>query len=148
MANEPTQRVLGKRLVLAINRMCVELSGGLGASRSNLRPGQALGFVEGVYYNEVFGQRLYRDQYEQAAAYLFHIVKTHPFLDGNKRTGLCCALTLLEWNGMEIRPLPEDPVFEHVMGIAAGPNDAGKMIPEIAAWLRAITTFAPPAAVD
>lgn len=139
MVIAPTQRVLGKRLVLAVNRMCVELTGGLGASRSNLRPGQSLGFVEGIFYNEMFGQQLYVDLHAQAAAYLFHIVKTHPFIDGNKRTGLCCALTLLEWNGQVVQPLEEETVFEHVMGIAAGPNDAGKMIPEIAQWLRALT---------
>ncbi len=139
MSSAPTHRVLGKRLVLAVNRMCVHITGGLGASRSNLRPGQSLGFVEGIYYNEVFGQRLYDDIYHQAAAYLFHIVKTHPFIDGNKRTGLCCALTLLEFNGIVVGPLDEDHVFDHVMEIAAGPNDAGKVVPETAAWLRALT---------
>lgn len=40
-----------------------------------------------------------------AAAYLFHVVKNHPFVDGNKRTGLAVALTFLEVNGvLIIRP--------------------------------------------
>lgn len=30
-----------------------------------------------------------------AAAYLFHIVKNHPFVDGNKRTGLLAAIVFL-----------------------------------------------------
>ena len=139
MSSQPTQRVLGKRLVLAINRMCVELSGGLSASRSNLRPGQSLGFIEGIYYNEIFGQRLYSDIYEQAAAYLFHVVKTHPFIYGNKRTGLCCALTVMEFNGIVMAPLGEDHVFDHVMGIAAGPNNATLVVAETAQWLRGLT---------
>ncbi len=37
-----------------------------------------------------------------AAAYLFHVVKNHPFVDGNKRTGLAVALTFLEVNGVLI----------------------------------------------
>lgn len=37
-----------------------------------------------------------------AAAYLFHIVKNHPFVDGNKRTGAVAALLFLKLNGIEI----------------------------------------------
>ncbi|MBI3855807.1 MAG: Fic family protein, partial [Planctomycetes bacterium] len=31
------------------------------------------------------GQYFHTDLYEMAAAYLFHLVKNHPFVDGNKR---------------------------------------------------------------
>ncbi len=35
-----------------------------------------------------FGEQyLHADVFEMAAAYLFHIVRNHPFVDGNKRTG-------------------------------------------------------------
>ncbi len=37
-----------------------------------------------------------------AAAYLFHIVSNHPFLDGNKRAGLLAALVFLDLNGIAI----------------------------------------------
>ena len=33
------------------------------------------------------GRHAHTDLFEQAAAYLFHIVSNHPFIDGNKRTG-------------------------------------------------------------
>ena len=33
------------------------------------------------------GEFLHEDLFEKAAAYLFHIVQNHPFMDGNKRTG-------------------------------------------------------------
>jgi len=45
------------------------------------------------------GQFLHVDLFEMAAAYLFHIVQNHPFLDGNKRVGLEAALLFLEING-------------------------------------------------
>lgn len=38
----------------------------------------------------------------QAAAYLFHIVKNHPFVDGNKRLGVSCCLVFLNINGYEL----------------------------------------------
>lgn len=31
------------------------------------------------------GEFLHRDLFEMAAAYLYHIVQNHPFIDGNKR---------------------------------------------------------------
>ena len=46
----------------------------------------------------MFGQYLYKDIFEMAAAYFFHIIKNHPFVDGNKRTGLVVAITFLERN--------------------------------------------------
>lgn len=33
------------------------------------------------------GEFLHADLFQMAAAYLFHIAKNHPFVDGNKRTG-------------------------------------------------------------
>lgn len=44
------------------------------------------------------GEYLHADLFLMAAAYLFHIVINHPFLDANKRTGLVAALTFLRLN--------------------------------------------------
>lgn len=35
------------------------------------------------------------------AVYFFHIIKNHPFVDGNKRTALLTALTFIDRNGFE-----------------------------------------------
>ena len=40
--------------------------------------------------------------FAMAAAYLFHIVQNHAFVDGNKRTGLLAALVFLDLNGISI----------------------------------------------
>ncbi|MFZ5642582.1 MAG: type II toxin-antitoxin system death-on-curing family toxin [Bacillota bacterium] len=48
------------------------------------------------------GVYLHNDLFEMAAAYLYHICKNHPFIDGNKRTGLACSLVFLELNGITI----------------------------------------------
>jgi death on curing protein len=47
------------------------------------------------------GNYLHTDIYEMAAAYLFHIVRDHPFIDGNKRTGAVAAVVFLMLNGIE-----------------------------------------------
>jgi len=49
------------------------------------------------------GEFLHKDIFEAAAAYAFHICNNHPFVDGNKRTALACALVFLELNAIEIR---------------------------------------------
>lgn len=46
----------------------------------------------------MFGEYLHPTIFEKAAAYLFHIVCNHPFVDGNKRTGTIIALTFLRAN--------------------------------------------------
>ena len=40
--------------------------------------------------------------FEMAAAYAFHLVQNHPFVDGNKRTAFAAALTFLELNGYPV----------------------------------------------
>ena len=38
-----------------------------------------------------------------AGAYLFHIVKNHPFVDGNKRVGAVAAFIFLRLNGYDLK---------------------------------------------
>ena len=45
------------------------------------------------------GQYLHADIEDMAAAYLFHLVENHPFVDGNKRTGAMAAVIFLGMNG-------------------------------------------------
>ena len=63
------------------------------------------------------GQFLHADLYEMAAAYLFHIVSNHPFVDGNKRVGLEAALIFLELNGLSVETTDEELV-ELVLQVA------------------------------
>lgn len=68
------------------------------------------------------GSFLYVDLFEMAAAYLFHIVRNHPFVDGNKRTGAVAALIFLSLNDIEIEA-DEDSFEKMVLTVAAGQAD-------------------------
>jgi len=48
------------------------------------------------------GHYLHEDLFSMAAAYLFHIVQNHPFIDGNKRVGAAAAVVFLMINGVEL----------------------------------------------
>lgn len=57
--------------------------------------------------------------HEMAAAYLYHLARNHPFVDGNKRTALVCSLVFLGLNGERLQASPDD-LFQLVDGVAAG----------------------------
>ena len=65
------------------------------------------------------GQLLHETVFDQAAAYAFHICQNHPFIDGNKRTALACALVFLDLNGIELED-PRGELYSLMMGIASG----------------------------
>jgi death on curing protein len=65
------------------------------------------------------GQFLHESLFMMAAAYLFHLVKNHPFVDGNKRIGLATALAFLDTNGVVIDRGTE-ALFETTMAVAEG----------------------------
>ena len=47
------------------------------------------------------GEYLHPTILEMAAAYLYHLVENHPFVDGNKRVGAMAALIFLDLNGYD-----------------------------------------------
>jgi len=57
-----------------------------------------------------------------AAAYTFGIVKNHPFVDGNKRTGFVAGILFLERNGYSFSA-PQDDAAAAVLDLAAGVID-------------------------
>jgi len=65
------------------------------------------------------GEYLHHDLFEMASAYLFHLVRNHPFIDGNKRVGLEAALVFLEINGITVNATDDDFV-ELVLQTARG----------------------------
>lgn len=54
---------------------------------------------------------------EMAAAYLFHLVRNHPFLGGNTRVGLMATLVFLGLNGLRLRADPR-ALGDLVLGVA------------------------------
>lgn len=71
------------------------------------------------------------DIVELATAYTSGIIRSHPFLDGNKRTGFLVGVLFLELNGYRLTASEEDAT-QAVLGLAAGRLDESAF----AAWLR------------
>ena len=91
----------------------IEHYGGTGGTRDiNL-----LSSAVAMPYASFSGDFLHRDIYEMAAAYAFHICQNHPFMDGNKRTGLATALVFLALNGIELDD-PKEELYELMMDVS------------------------------
>ncbi len=114
--------------ILRLHRSLIEHYGGADGIRDIGLLHSAISMPQASYG----GEYLHRDIFEMAAAYLFHIVQNHPFLDGNKRTGAASAIVFLALNDIEIEN-DEQGVVDLTLAVATG--QAGKA--EIAQFFRA-----------
>ena len=116
-----------ERLVLILHDRLLALHGGAAGVRdlallqsAIARPRQSLAYSENV------------DAIDLAAAYTVGIVRNHPFVDGNKRTGFLVGIVFLESNRYSFNASEPDAA-QAVLGLAAGTLDE----PGYIAFLRA-----------
>ena len=57
------------------------------------------------------------DLFQIAAAHAFHVAQNQPYIDGNNRPGLLCALNFLEQNGIPVSE-PVDEFYDAMIGVA------------------------------
>mgnify|MGYP006286218963 CR=1 FL=1 len=113
--------------VLEIHRDQLQRYGGSPGIRSIQLLQPAVGMPGATYA----GNYLHSDIYEMTAAYLYHLVQNHPFIDGNKRTGAVSALVFLALNGFTFNA-PEDDFADMVLTVARG--ELGKS--DVARFIR------------
>ena len=115
--------------VLQIHRSLIERYGG----EEGIRDAGLLHSAIAMPQASFGGDYLHSDLFEMAAAYLYHIVQNHPFLDGNKRTGAGAAIIFLAMNGISVKA-EEEGLVDITLRVASG--QAGKK--EAAVFLRSI----------
>ncbi|MGA9521179.1 MAG: type II toxin-antitoxin system death-on-curing family toxin [Myxococcaceae bacterium] len=99
--------------VMQLHARSLELFGGIEGIRD-------LGLLESAVaapQASFGGELVYRDLFEMAAAYAFHIAQNQPFLDGNKRSGLGAALAFIWLNGIDIED-PEQRLYDAMIALA------------------------------
>jgi death-on-curing protein len=65
------------------------------------------------------GNYLHKTLPSMAAAYTYHLCENHPFMDGNKRTALACALVFLKINGWNF-DCDNESLYNEMIGVASG----------------------------
>jgi death on curing protein len=76
-------------------------------------------------------QELYPDIFEKAAALMESLINNHPFVDGNKRTGIACAVLLQKQNGISFSAKNTE-LEKFTLRVAS--SKVGRS--EIAKWLK------------
>jgi death-on-curing protein len=108
---------IDERDAIALNSRLLALHGGASGLRDGgllasalARPRQQLAYAASP------------DLVEMAAAYTAGIVRNHPFVDGNKRTGFVIGILFLELNGYRFQA-SEEAAAQAVIALAAGSTD-------------------------
>jgi death on curing protein len=101
--------------VLGIHAHQIEMYGGSFGVRDAGLLLSAVAAPQASFAGELFHGTLF----EMAAAYLFHLARNHPFIDGNKRAALAAALVFLELNDVSI-DAPDEKLIEMVIRVATG----------------------------
>jgi death-on-curing protein len=81
------------------------------------------------------GKELYPDLFTKAAALMNSLINNHPFVDGNKRTGVTAAGLFLRINDHKLTAAPE-ALEACTLRVATD----GMEIADLAAWLHANST--------
>jgi len=92
---KPSPCFLSIEQVKGVHRRVIREFGGDPAIRDEGLLESAVAMPKAMYR----GNYLHPDVAAMAAAYLFHLCKNHPFVDGNKRTALVVTEVFLRLNG-------------------------------------------------
>jgi len=109
---------------IAFHSALISRFGGSDGMRDHGRLESALNKPKQLFYYEQ------ADVFTLAAAYAVGIVKNHPFLDGNKRSGLMAAAMFLEINGYHFEASEEEAAVRILALADLRMEDA-----ELAEWL-------------
>jgi len=110
-----------------IHIQIIDASGGSYDTRDLSRIESAISSIE-----EAFGEKLYPTIFEKAAVICKGIIADHPFVDGNKRTGIMSALVFLNLNKIETKNIQDEALEDFAVRIAVQKLE----IPEIAKWFK------------
>ena len=116
---------LSKTVVLAMHERLLADHGGSPGLRDPGLLDSALARARQLY---AYGKP---DTCDLAAAYAAGIIRNHPFVDGNKRTGFMSAYLFMAENGLQLT-VPEVEVVQIVTLLAASEIDEAAFAP----WLR------------
>lgn len=115
MSELDSTRFLTIDLLLRLHRRVTEEFGG----DQGIRDRGLLESAAAMPQAQFGGQFLHPSLPAMAAAYLFHLCKNHPFIDGNKRAALAAAEVFLILNGRTL-DATDDELYELTIGVAEG----------------------------
>lgn len=105
---------LTEQQVLAVHSRMIEMTGGSDGVRDRSLLDSALN----APFQTFDGKEIYPALLSKAAVMCRSIISNHPFVDGNKRTGIHVMLIFLELNGIELQ-YSQNELIELGLGVAS-----------------------------
>lgn len=124
--SEPT---ITREAVLAIHSETIARFGGI----DGVRDGSLLDSALAQPFQTFSGQDLYPGPVEKACRYAFGIIRNHPFIDGNKRTGTALMGIYLRMSGLSFKPAHNE-LLSTMLGVA----DGSVNYDELTKWARGV----------
>lgn len=113
--------------ILNLHKKSIEDFGGSGGIRD-------LGLLESAIarpFQTFGGEDLYPSAYEKAAALAESLIINHPFVDGNKRTGMLAMAAFLLENNISLN-VASDVLYKFIISVSTGE----KLFDQIVEWLK------------
>ncbi len=114
---------LTERQVLSVHEMMINATGGLDGTRDMSLLQSALN----APFQTFGGNEVYPSLLSKAAAMCRSVISNHPFIDGNKRTGIHVMLIFLEVNGIQ-PDYTQEELIDLGLGVAAGNLDVNDIL--------------------
>lgn len=114
MTSQASPEFLTVEQVESLHARTIRVHGGM----PGMRDRALLESAVAMPMQSVDGSFLHPDIPAMASAYLFHIVRNHPFQDGNKRAGALAALVFLHLNGWRV-DATTDELEQLILGVAS-----------------------------
>ncbi len=121
-------KVLSKRQILLLHQQLADETGG----SPGLRDEGLLDSALNAPFQGFGGASAFPSLQQKAARLCYGLVKNHPFVDGNKRTGAHAMLVFLAVNGLELSYTQQE-LAEIIFQVAAGEKDYEDLL----SWLPA-----------
>lgn len=118
-----------REAVLAIHSETIARFGGIDGVRDESLLDSALAQP----FQAFSGQDLYPGPVEKACRYAFGIIRNHPFIDGNKRTGTALMGIYLRMSGLSFKPAHNE-LLSTMLGVA----DGSVNYDELTKWARGV----------
>lgn len=97
-------KYLSRSQILLVHSIVIDETGG----GHGMRDSHAILGLIAAPKQKVIGKELYPTVFEKAALYARDIILNHPFVDGNKRTGVAVVAVFLEHNGYKSTAMEGD----------------------------------------
>ena len=108
-------KILTKKQILTMHTKLIQAYGGA----DGLRDEALLDAAIHAPFQSFDGIEAFPTLFQKAARLCFGVIKNHPFIDGNKRTGTLAMLTFLSINNVTLT-FDDNELLEHIINLAAG----------------------------